>query len=779
MHEIHGLEDGRRRSSKDFEELIQRHLREGRRQLKIVADGQHGIGGRIWPAPEKARLEVHGPVGQRLAGMGMPGTEIIVHGSCSDDVGWLNCGAKITVLGDVANGAHNAGAQGMLYVQGGGGARCDTMTKFNPRFDPLQSWYFRDVGDSFAEFKAGGIAVVCGVEPRHPDSVLGYRPCVGMVGGTIYFRGQATGISTKDVKVAALDDADWQWLTGGLKPYLAAIDRTAYYDELTADRGQWHKIIALTPAERDDIHVHRQPMGRFRRETWEAEVGQGGIVGDLLTEDRSLIPYIATGDLRRRVPSWDNGRATAPCAFNCPTAIPTQERTHLLREGRYDEALELVLRYSPLPATVCGRVCPNPCMDACSRGVLLKEPVDIALLGSLSLKTPAPAKAPDRPEKVAVIGGGPAGIAAAWHLALAGVQVTLYEREPELGGKIYQCIPEDRLERDILAAELDRFRGLGITVRTGEGIGRAAFARLRDEFDAVVLATGAHAPRTIPFPGYADVIPGIVFLKGVNARQPMDLTGKQVVIIGAGNVGMDIAVEAWNHGAASVTAVDIQEPASFGKEQEMARARGTRILFPKFTERYDRGAGKLFFKDGTDLDADAVFVSIGESPELDYLPEECELFRGYIKAGTRCHTSLPNVYGTGDACKPGLVTDALGTGRRAALTILADLDGRTAVPPAEEMVDYNRIRCEYYERDRMGQPKDGDTEALKCMSCGLCRDCGVCEQSCYHGAITRVQHEEGGYAYVVDDDRCIGCGFCAAVCPCGIWRMNSVDETNY
>jgi len=100
----------------------------------------------------------------------------------------------ITVLGDVTNGAFNAAAQGILYVQGGGGARCDTMTKRNPRFEPPQSWYFRDVGDSFAEFKAGGIAVICGVNPRNPENVLGYRPCVGMVGGTIYFRGRSRAI---------------------------------------------------------------------------------------------------------------------------------------------------------------------------------------------------------------------------------------------------------------------------------------------------------------------------------------------------------------------------------------------------------------------------------------------------------------------------------------------------------------------------------------------------------------------------------------------------------
>src|SRR5574340_1168734 len=175
---IKGNIDGSRVSSRILEEQIQQAIKEGARELRVIAEGQHGIGGRIWPKGEKVKIVVEGPVGQRLGSMGMDGTEIIVNGSGSDDVGWINCGAKITVLGDVTNGAHNAAAQGTLYVQGSGGARCDTMTKRNPRFEPPQSWYFRNVGDSFAEFKAGGIAVVCGVDPRNPDNVLGYRPCV-------------------------------------------------------------------------------------------------------------------------------------------------------------------------------------------------------------------------------------------------------------------------------------------------------------------------------------------------------------------------------------------------------------------------------------------------------------------------------------------------------------------------------------------------------------------------------------------------------------------------
>jgi NADPH-dependent glutamate synthase beta subunit-like oxidoreductase/glutamate synthase domain-containing protein 3/NAD-dependent dihydropyrimidine dehydrogenase PreA subunit len=777
MYEIYGIVDGKRVPSKELEEQIQAAVKNGERELKIIADGQHGIGGRLWPTPEGKKIIVEGTSGQRLGSMGMMGTEIVVKGSCSDDVGWLNCGARITVLGDVANGAHNAGAQGVLYVQGSGGARCDTMTKFNPRFAPLQSWYFRDVGDSFAEFKAGGIAVVCGVDPRHPDNILGYRPCVGMVGGTIYFRGPVSGHSEKDSRIVELGDEDWNWLCENMRPYLEAIERTAYYEELTADRTAWKKIVALTPEERNDMAGGRLPMSRFRVETWDAEVGKGGIVGELLpVEGRTIIPFIAYGEERRFYPQWDNDQKLAPCAYNCPTDIPTQTRTRLIREGRLEEMLELVLKYSPLPATVCGKVCPNPCMDACSRAVFLREPVEIGWLGSLSQSVPAPEKAAPRKEKVAVIGGGPAGLAAAWKLALEGVTVSLYEREPELGGKIYQCIPEERLPRDILKAELDRFRSTGVEIHTGVEVDAEKFSQLQAENDAVILASGAHAPRMIPFPGYEDVIPGITFLKALNNRQPISMENKKVVIIGAGNVGMDIAVEAYNLGAQSVIAVDIQAPASFGKEQQMAAARGTRILYPKFTDRYVKKEGRIYFKDGSSLEADAVLISIGESPELGYLPDDVARERGYLTIDDWGRTNVEKLYAVGDVTAPGLITHALGAGRRAAEALLADIAGLAAPDYSAPMVDYERIKAEYYDRDRQKAPEDGDSEALRCLSCGTCRDCATCEEACFRRAISRIETADGGFEYVVDESQCIGCGFCEAVCPCGIWTMYPAPE---
>ncbi len=769
---IKGNIKGRRVSSRELEAQIQRAVAEGHYRLTIKADGQHGIGGRIWPRGRKVRITVDGPVGQRLGSMGMEGTEIVVRGSASDDVGWINCGAEITVLGDVTNGAHNAGAQGVLYVQGGGGARCDTMTKFNPRFEPLQSWYFRDVGDSFAEFKAGGIAVVCGVEPRNPKNILGYRPCVGMVGGTIYFRGPVEGYSENDVRLLEMSEQDWQWLTENIVPYLKAIDRMEYLDELTRSPDDWRKLIAYTPAEKAARQPLKMSTVEFRRQVWEPEVGEGGIFGEYLDHDRTLLPYITTGEDRRFRPAWNNNKYLPPCASACPSRIPSHERTSLIRQGKLEEALELVLRYSPFPATVCGQVCPNLCMDACTRGVVLDQPLDIQRLGRLSLDIPAPEKAKPTGRRVAVIGGGPGGMSAAWQLALKGHEVDLYEATDRLGGKIEWCIPRSRLPQEVLAKEIERFRSLGIDVHLETRVDRKLFDRIYREHEMVIIATGAHEARMLRFPGWEDVIPGIDFLKSINLGlgPEYDFTGKKVAVIGAGNVGMDIACQAFDLGAESVTAVDIQPPASFGKEQEMARERGTEILWPKVTSKFDHERGRLHFEDGSAIDADEVIISIGDVPVLDFLPPGINTERGHITVSENGQTTDVKVFAVGDATRPGLITDAIGQGRTAAEAVHATMMDYDVAPELKQVIPYERIRAAYYE----SEPRDGfepEQEANRCMSCGLCRDCGMCEVTCYYDAISRVEGEDGSFAYVVDDDLCIGCGFCAGTCPCGVWEM--------
>ncbi|MBI4651556.1 FAD-dependent oxidoreductase [Candidatus Desantisbacteria bacterium] len=773
---IKGNINGIRISSQELEQQIQDEIKKGAREITVYADGQHGIGGRIWPHNEKIKIIIEGSPGQRIGSMGMEGTEIIVNGSLSDDAGWINCGAKITVLGDVSNGAHNAGAQGILYVQGGGGARCDTMTKRNPRFPALESWYLRDVGDSFAEFKAGGTAVICGINPRNPDNILGARPCVGMVGGEIYFRGKIEGYSEKDVKLVELSPQDWEWLLLNMKLYLEAIARTAYYSELTTSKEDWKKLIALTPDERTKSKIKKSSIKDFHNNVWDKEVGQGGIFGDLIEGDRSILPIITTGQNRRFKPVWNNEKYLPPCAYNCPSGIPSHKRMQLIRQGKLKEAMELVLQYTPFPGSVCGYVCPNICMENCTRASI-DRPLDISAMGRCSLETEVPKILPDTNYKIAVIGSGPGGMSCAWQLRLKGHKVDLYESQDKIGGKIEFCIPRDRLPQKVFKTELDRFKKTGVNIYVKSKIDEKKFKEIKETHDIVVIACGAHKPRLLKFPGSEHIIPAIDFLKNVNSGSAPDLKGKKIVIIGAGNVGMDAACQAYACGALSVIAVDIQPPASFGKEQTMAKKLGTQIIYPKTAESYDNKNKKINFTDGTSLTADAVFISIGETPILDFIPREIHAEKGWIKVDAIYRTSDLNVFAIGDAVKPGLITDAIGQGIKAAGAIhkilsKPDLGLDDIIEKKEKLIPIANLHTEYYSPCRENEFDPGK-EALRCASCGLCRDCKLCEETCYFQAIRRIEEPDGNIKFIVDDNKCIGCGFCAGICPCGIWEMES------
>ena len=203
-------------SSKDFEAAV-RAAAETAGELHLESFGQHNIGLRLGSPERPLTLRVTGPVGQRLGCMGQPGATIVCEGSASDDVGYLNIGADIVVKGAATNGVCNAMAGGRVMIGGSIGARGLTMTKWNPDHERPEMWVLGSVGDTFAEFNCGGLAVVCGVEAKNPDNVLGYRPCVGMVGGKIFFRGSTDGsYSTTNAKLTRPDDAEWQWLTSGV-----------------------------------------------------------------------------------------------------------------------------------------------------------------------------------------------------------------------------------------------------------------------------------------------------------------------------------------------------------------------------------------------------------------------------------------------------------------------------------------------------------------------------------------------------------------------------------
>ncbi len=762
---IQGKQMGNRVDSRLVEEDIQKAVNQGYNRIKIKAFGQHGLGGRLWREDgTPIYITVEGPSGQRLGSMGFPGTHIAVHGPASDDVGWLNAGADITIHGNAGNGVANGMAQGCIAIAGSIGARGMTMTKHNPRFEPPELWVLGSVGDYFGEFMAGGIAVICGHEAHTAENILGYRPFVGMVGGKVFFRGPHKGYSRGDAKILPISDDDWSWLETNLYAFLKRIERESLLPALI-DRDAWQMLVARTPHEK--VSRKRSSMAAFHADVWDAELGAGGLIGDLTDLDRSAIPLIPTGDMRRFVPLWENRKYTAPCEATCPTGIPLHERWRLIREGRIDEAVDLALAYTPFPATVCGYLCPSPCMEACTRQSNFMVPVDTSTIGKASQTATLPVMPTPTGRRVAVIGGGPAGISIAWQLRQRGHEATVFDMAKVLGGKITSSIPGTRIPADVVETELARVRTVIPHINLQQRLTEKDFVQLREDYDFVVVAVGAQKPRSLPVPGKKRLIPALDFLR--DAKAGTAAVGKRVVIVGAGNVGCDVATEAHRLGAEDILLVDIQEPASFGKEREAAEAVGARFRWPCFTEKIT--AKGVHLTTGELIAADTVLVSIGDAPDIGFLPDTITTERGFIQVDDYGQTSDPKVFAIGDAVKPGLLTDAIGSGRKAAAAIDDILAGRRPAWDLRRMIDRNRITLEYFD------PRVTEYEGVahcgsQCSSCGACRDCGICVAVCPQAAIGREEKEDAtGYAYEVDADRCIGCGFCAGACPCGIWNL--------
>ncbi|HWR39234.1 MAG TPA: FAD-dependent oxidoreductase [Patescibacteria group bacterium] len=764
MFTINTIDGNQRMSTQDLLEAINSALAGGETEFHIEASGQHDIGGPLWhPEGKSLKFTVKNP-GQRVGSMCLEGTEIVVEGSAPADVGWLNAGGRIIVKGDGGDTTSHCAASGTIYVGGRAGTRSGSLMKHDPLYDPPEFWVLKNCGSFSFEFMSGGIAVVCGYDSEAFESVLGDRSCTGMVGGLLYFRGVARGISAKDTKIQPLATADIAYLESKMDDFLASVGRPELKAQLS-NWNEWQKAVPLTYDERPK--KANTNVFSFRNGNWI----EGGLFGDVCNDDYAVIGLVTTGKYRRRVPVWENARYSAPCEFNCTASIPSQQRFNLLRDGKIDEAYKLILDYTPFPGSVCGAVCPNLCMDECTRGNI-DISAQIGRLGTYSVDVTLPQPAKKTGKKVAVIGGGAAGLTSAWQLARLGHQVTVFEADAKAGGKMEQVIPRSRLPQERLVKEINRVVAMGVEIKTGSPVDKGRFEEIRKGHDAVVVATGSHNTRLLPLPGKERLVKGLDFLKAINRGEKPGI-GKNVIVIGCGNSGMDVAVGAYGLGAQQVTCIDVQKPAAFEEEIRHVKKLGGEIIWPVFSKEFT--ADGIVTTNGDKIKGDTIIIAIGESPELDFLPADVLIERGCLKPGDDFRIA-PGVFTAGDTIRPGRLVDAIGAGRQAALAADAYLNDSEYQPEQKQKIPAGRISTAYFKKCHTCDLPAANEDHSRCISCGTCRDCQMCLKSCPENAIHREELADGGFQYVSDGERCIGCGICSGVCPCGIWTLTENAE---
>jgi heterodisulfide reductase subunit A-like polyferredoxin len=493
------------------------------------------------------------------------------------------------------------------------------------------------------------------------------------------------------------------------------------------------------------------------------------------------------------------------CQVSCPAGVHAQGYVALLRDGKFNEAVNLVKRHNPLPG-ICGRVCHHPCEARCSRGVL-DQPVAICQLkrfiADYETQHPdagfLPVPAESRPEKVAIVGSGPAGLTAAHFLALDGYPVTVFEALPVAGGMLAVGIPPYRLPKDVLNTEIGAIERLGVEIRTNTALGRDF--QLTDlwkaGYRAVFLALGAHRDQKLNLPGeeVQGVVSGVEFLRDHNLGRPVTV-GENVVIIGGGNVAMDAGRTALRLGAGSVTILyrrSRQEMPAAPHEVEAALDEGIQIRFLAAPVAVLSQAGKvqaltcqameLGAPDASgrrrpvpvpgseyQLPADQVIAAIGQVPETDFLAQgdtKALVGRWNLLAADRdtLATALPGVFAGGDALTgPDTVIAAIAAGKRAAESIRRYLQGSDlrgdrdfSVPelsvgsiPLERAAESRQLmpelpvalRLDSFAEVELGfSQEQAVREASRCLDCGICAECLACERACKAQAIQHQLHE--------------------------------------
>jgi NADPH-dependent glutamate synthase beta subunit-like oxidoreductase/pyruvate/2-oxoacid:ferredoxin oxidoreductase beta subunit len=504
------------------------------------------------------------------------------------------------------------------------------------------------------------------------------------------------------------------------------------------------------------------------------------------------------------------------CQAACPLHIDVRGYVGLIREERFDEASKLVKQKLPFPG-ILGRVCTRPCENKCKRGDV-DEPIAIAALHR-SAADHAKESMEDliigerKNEKIAIIGGGPAGIMAAHDLKRMGYQTTVFESLPVLGGMLSVGIPEYRLPRAILQQEMSLIEKLGVEIRLSTKIGRdMTLSDLRRDFDAVFVATGAHKGLRLPIEnGDSDgVLDGIEFLRKVNLKKKTEVKGK-VVIVGGGMVATDCARTCLRLGSKDAEILYRRtktEMPAIKDEVEQAEKEGVKIHFLSAPKKVLVRDGKVtgieclrirlgdpdssgrkrpIPIEGSEyvMRTNMIISAIGGQPDLAFLREANEslsIANDLINADpVTLETNVPGVFAGGDVVTgPWTVIDALGAGRKAAISIDRFLKGKPlginreaeGVQTSHLKVDIEGIRHERRismptipEDQRCGNfievelgfsRKEASRESERCLSC----ECHMCTKLLGCPALIQDQ----GPAKI-DSSQCPGCGICAQVCP--------------
>lgn len=468
---------------------------------------------------------------------------------------------------------------------------------------------------------------------------------------------------------------------------------------------------------------------------------------------------------------------TAPCKTACPAHIAVQGYIKLAAQGKYLDALELIKKENPLPA-VCGRICNRRCEDECTRGsidraVAIDEIKKFIADKELDASTRfVPKKLHDYGKRIAVIGAGPAGLSCAYYLAADGYNVTVFDKNAEPGGMLRYGIPAFRLEKDVIDAEVDVLKTLGVTFRCGVEIGKdVSIQQLREQgYEAFCLGIGAQkaAPLGIPGEELKGVMGGIDFLLKVNAGEKPEL-GKKVVVIGGGNVAMDVARAALRLGADVTVAYRRKESDMRADPEEVAEAKaeGVKFLFEHKPVELRGADGRVteLVCEGDTVPCDSVIAAVGQRIDwggLDVGALETDE-KGRAKAdGVTYQTAQEDIFVVGDALTgPKFAIDAIAAGKQAAISIHRFVqEGQSLTigrdPLHYSALDKDNIDFEHqsYDNTPRQTPAKAETldfrdgrrdfteeqlkkETARCLGCG---------------------------ASVVDANKCLGCGVCTLRC---------------